>query len=531
MFKPSSMKKFIVMAGIAIASPLLAQDDISDASRMMRPDLSGTARSLGVGGAFSTVGADMSSMNSNPAGLGLYRSNEIALSGGAVFGNTGSQYLGIGTSDNFSKGSISQAGIVFTTKQLSKYENMGIKGGLERVVFGIGFQKVADFNRNDYYYGVNTKSSYAQALAADINGTASQNGIDITNPTNVNPYNFALQSVNAFNSAIVDYTDTTQTKVGPKISSLPVNQASRISTQGSLSDINLSLGFNIGNTLYIGLGLGLPYMSYSRYSTFAEGNASSDSVYSMVYNTSNTGIGVNGKFGIIAKPTPWLRLGASVQTPTYFSMSQTAYGNGQTQLGDTTGYQAENSTLYKFAYYNPGKLTFGASAYLKQWGFVSVDYELTDYTHTHYSFSGQDKTISDQENAYISAQYKIASTIKAGAEFSYKKLRLRAGFAWSESPFRSGVGVSGYDGARYNYTAGIGYRGQSFFADLAYVRTQYKDYYSPYAYKDAMNVIQEPGVYNNSSVNTIVATVGFKFGSSSKNKTTTRRRVMRNQLY
>jgi hypothetical protein len=59
------------------------------------------------------------------------------------------------------------------------------------------------------------------------------------------------------------------------------------------------------------------------------------------------------------------------------------------------------------------------------------------------------------------------------------------------------------------YTAGLGYRGKSFFADLAYVRTQYKDYFAPYTY-----TTNEPGAFNKYANNNIVLTVGFKFGKS-----------------
>ena len=71
--------------------------------------------------------------------------------------------------------------------------------------------------------------------------------------------------------------------------------------------------------------------------------------------------------------------------------------------------------------------------------------------------------------------------------------------------------MPGYDEGRYNYTAGIGYRGTRFFADLAYVHTQYKDYYTPYSYTDASGT-QEPGVFNSFRSNMLVATIGFKFG-------------------
>jgi hypothetical protein len=515
------MKKFFVIINILVGTSLMAQDYETDAARMMRPDLSGTARALGVGGAFSTVGADMSCMSSNPAGIAFYRSHEIALTAGGMWGNTSSQYLGQSSSDNFGKGTFSQGGLIFATKRLSDYNNLSFdKGGskLDRFVFGFGFQKLADFNRTDYYYGTNTKSSYAQALANDLNS-------DLSSPVDVS--HFGIPTVNAFYSNVLNVVDSLGNSA-PAIGSNNITQIGHVTTQGSLTDINLTFGFNIANTVFVGFGAGIPYMSYRRYSNFTESNAAGDSAYISTYNYTMSGVGVNGKLGIIVKPVQWMRFGASVQTPTYFHINESDYGNTYSQFKDSSFY-SEDATLYNFAYYNPLKATFGASFYLKQWGFISVDYEMNDYTHTHYSFAGSDKSISDQENTLIAAKYKLASTIKAGAEFSYKTLRLRAGFAWSESPFRSGVAVSGYDGARFNYTAGIGYRGKSFFADLAYVRTQYKDFYTPYAYTNGAGAVQEPGVYNNTAVNTIVATIGFKFGAESK--TTSRKRVVRDKAF
>ena len=40
----------------------------------------GSARSMAMAGAFTSLGGDISSMGINPAGLGMYRSNEISFS-------------------------------------------------------------------------------------------------------------------------------------------------------------------------------------------------------------------------------------------------------------------------------------------------------------------------------------------------------------------------------------------------------------------------------------------------------------------
>lgn len=494
------MKRVFIISGLLTwASMSWSQTYETDAFKMMRPDLTGTARSLGAGGAFSSVGADQSAVLQNPAGLALYRSHEFAISGGAAWGNTTSNYLGGNTDQGFAKGMLSQAGFVFSSKDLSRSQGMSFnsQNKLSRVVVGIGFQKVADFGRTDRIYGVNTQNSYAQALTSNLNSSSNPITLDY----------FDIPSVQAYQTYVSDWADSTH--LSSRIP-LPVTQVGTVTTKGSLNDINLTLGFNIDNTVYLGFGLGVPYMNYSRYASFYESNRAGDSSYTSNYNYTLSGVGVNGKFGLIVKPAAWVRLGASVQTPSYFRLSENTEGNMQSYIGGTS-YFADTGSVYRFSYSNPLNATFGASFYLKQWGFVSVDYEMNDYAHTRYSFDGNDRQFSDQENLNISAKYRLASTVRAGAEFAYKTLRLRAGFAWSQSPFRSGVAVPGYDAGRYNYTAGIGYRGNRFFADLAYVRTQYKDYYTPYSYTDASGT-QEPGVFNNFHGNMIVATIGFKFG-------------------
>jgi len=46
---------------------------VAEGVRYSSYDYAGTARSVAVGGAFSALGADMSAISVNPAGLGEYR--------------------------------------------------------------------------------------------------------------------------------------------------------------------------------------------------------------------------------------------------------------------------------------------------------------------------------------------------------------------------------------------------------------------------------------------------------------------------
>ena len=48
-----------------------------DAFKYSQTELNGTARYLGMGGAFGALGGDISAMNTNPAGLAIYKSSEV----------------------------------------------------------------------------------------------------------------------------------------------------------------------------------------------------------------------------------------------------------------------------------------------------------------------------------------------------------------------------------------------------------------------------------------------------------------------
>lgn len=58
---------------------VFAQGEL-DAYKYSQNDVTGTARYLGMGGAFGALGGDISAMSSNPAGLGVYRSSEVVTS-------------------------------------------------------------------------------------------------------------------------------------------------------------------------------------------------------------------------------------------------------------------------------------------------------------------------------------------------------------------------------------------------------------------------------------------------------------------
>ena len=68
-----------LILALTAAGIVSAQTDL-DALRYSQSSLAGTARYISMGGAFGALGADMSSISTNPAGLGIYRRSEFSFS-------------------------------------------------------------------------------------------------------------------------------------------------------------------------------------------------------------------------------------------------------------------------------------------------------------------------------------------------------------------------------------------------------------------------------------------------------------------
>ena len=84
----NNKKIFTVLAIFVNGLTSFAQDTY-DAARFASSDLNGTARFVGMGGALSALGGDISVMGTNPAGTALFRKNEASFTFGAIMTSDG----------------------------------------------------------------------------------------------------------------------------------------------------------------------------------------------------------------------------------------------------------------------------------------------------------------------------------------------------------------------------------------------------------------------------------------------------------
>ena len=95
-------KIYLATLMCAMPSLLMAQSAI-DAYQLSQTDLKGTARFVSMGGAFGALGGDLSTLNQNPAGIGVYRSSEIGVTMDINIQGTKSNSLGFSLSEDQTK--------------------------------------------------------------------------------------------------------------------------------------------------------------------------------------------------------------------------------------------------------------------------------------------------------------------------------------------------------------------------------------------------------------------------------------------
>lgn len=74
------LKRNMILVGSLCMALGAGAQNAYDAERLLGNELNGTARFVGMGGAMSALGGDMSVMGTNPAGIGIFRSNDASFS-------------------------------------------------------------------------------------------------------------------------------------------------------------------------------------------------------------------------------------------------------------------------------------------------------------------------------------------------------------------------------------------------------------------------------------------------------------------
>ena len=107
---PFYLFTFLPLSMLAQQGPVTLDTYIG--AQLATEDLNGTARYVGMGGAMEALGADISTIGTNPAGIGLFRRNQLSGSFGMVIQSDGKSF-GDGSKTN---ASFDQLGFVYSQR-------------------------------------------------------------------------------------------------------------------------------------------------------------------------------------------------------------------------------------------------------------------------------------------------------------------------------------------------------------------------------------------------------------------------------
>jgi hypothetical protein len=502
------MKKIIflfVVAIVATTNNTYAQY-VSDALRFSQGGYGSTARFKGMGNAQIGVGGDMSSLGGNPAGLGLFTKSEFSLT--PEFNNFGanSLYLGENTNTTKSKLNLNQLGLVLYAPSY-KQKGQNTEKGLLSFVYGIGYNRTNDFSFENNYGGKNNTTSIADYFA-QIAGNTSPDKLTNASLEQTAYDNYLISYDGALGNYFPEtFADANQGNVQRK------NEV----RSGSISEFNFAGAANISNQIYVGFSLGLVDIRYNSDSQFEESGVAreynaagaltgSNINYKLLFNQNQItrGSGVNGKLGVIFRPVSNFRIGATLQTPTWFVIDD-SYTESLDNRGTIRGTSKE--TTYDFTYNlrTPLKGSLGASYVIGGQAIISADVDFIDYASMKLSSNdGRDQSLFMDNNRDIRDSYKGAVNYRLGAEYKIDLVNIRAGYGMSGSPYKSDKSGE-YD--TQMFSGGIGYRVNNYYLDLAYQRVEGTNNLSPYTLSNST----EPVANVKNTRDNVFLTFGLRF--------------------
>lgn len=487
---------FIALFGISIASLVYAQNE-TDALRYSFLNYSGTARFTGLGGAMGALGADMSAIGLNPAGMGRYSRSDFSFTSNVTYAGAESEYNNTFSSSNKANFNIPNIGAVFVVpidfNKASMWRYFQV---------GISSNRTNDFHGRTRSEGVNDNSmllSYTNFLNA--NGTPLS---EVSDFYEGQAYDAYLISYDSISNTYAPWYDTSNSSI---------NQLNSVTTRGAQYQTDITFSGNYDGKLYVGGSFGFPRIRYNSTRTFTETFANPDSTldtenYTFEENLTTTGNGFNIKLGAIFVPTPQVRLGLAVHTPTWYTMSDSYNTQFVSNFIDNNFNERAESPegIYDYRLRTPGRLIASAAFLYKKRGLISFEYELVDYSNA--SFNGAAGAIApydfNSENSTVKDIYQTANILKVGAEFRMTNhWTVRGGYTFFGSPIKEEVEI--LDHSRTNYSGGVGYKNENFSVDFTFLRTTWRE--ESYLYDPEL---VEP-IITDRFVNNFMVTAGFRF--------------------
>ena len=489
--------KYILSALLLLGTATIGAQETYENTKLIDNDLNGTARYVGMGGALDALGADISVIGSNPAGLGLMTKSRAEVS----FGFVSQPGVSAFQQGNPTNASFDQVGFVYVTRDM-----LGDNDGFN---FAVNYHKSRNF---DYILSavgdLKNASQNTLSFLKAIYGGRAKDGTSIFNLEKTkngmirgtHPFTSQLDNL-YYNNLMVDYNNAVS------YSTATGYDMQRAHT-GYIGTYDVSMSGAISPRFYVGVTTGFHDVHYTGTGEYVEDlvDISNKPLTALMVHDEKTitGMGVDVKLGAIFLPienSPF-RIGLSVATPTFYSLTINTRAYMRHNLGASQSMQngylgGTTNESYSFKILTPWNfgislghtvgnyLALGASYNYVDYGSMKTRVnEGSDYdwrTDSYYEDSSDDTNM----NEHTKQTLKGVSTVKLGAEFRpVNNLALRAGYNYVSPMYQKNaykdVTIDSY-GSNYStatdyvnwdstnrFTLGVGYQMKNFNIDMAY---------------------------------------------------------------
>ena len=458
---------------MVLACTFASAQTIDDVLRYSTENLQGTARFQAMGGAFGALGGDLSAINVNPAGSAVFNYSELGITGtnynrnnDALFGNS----LRNNTDNSLD---FNQVGGVFVFKSNNS--------PWKKIALAFNYDLAQNFD-NQFVANGNTSVgidnyflNFAQGQA--LGPLRTQPGeyiedayLDIGSSLGYS----AQQAFLGFQAGIIEPTadDDNNTSYFSNAEYSGVNQQFLQTTNGYNSKFTLNIASQYEDDLYIGAAINFHNVLYDRFTYLDESGYNQDSPvqFTTFDNYLHTeGYGFSFNLGAIAKLNESIRVGASYQSPTWYTLTDDTSQriNSTLAVSDIDYINFGIVNLYdEYKIKTPEKYTGSIALVFGQDGLISLDYSYQDMGKAELRPTSDPNFSS--ENQYISSTLGAVNSYRLGGEYRIDEVSLRAGYRFEESPYENGDWIGDLNG----FSAGIGYNFGGSRLDLALSRTE-----------------------------------------------------------
>ncbi|MCL2683123.1 MAG: hypothetical protein FWE63_06545 [Bacteroidales bacterium] len=445
-----------------------------DALRLTMSSLNGNARFVSMGGAFGALGGNLSALSTNPASIGIYRSNEFSFTPALTIGQTETTPGDARSRQpmdlwNFNLGNFGLVSVWDVAKSDNPNE-------WKMLQFGVGLNRLADFwNRSGYTRFASPWETYLDVLTNEANRTGRP----------LNPYYSGLaeradliyfDSVDGafFNDLMwQDVNGDWQKPIG-------LTQRQNTRTTGGINEWVFSFGGNYGDMLYLGATIGMPSVNFRQTKTLTEKNEGNANPvfheWRIRENLEVSGLGINLKLGAIYRPADFVRLGLAIHTPTRYALKEkfSTEISGNTAFISNPGRVHTERGAWDYNIRTPMRLIGSVGFVIARQLLIGAEYEYVNYDRMR--ISDIDDSF-EADNDFIADNYRAGGTIRVGGEYRMDQVSLRLGYNYTMVPYADNLNRN-FSG--HSLSAGLGFITGSTTIDLAYVNTIRKFRMSPY---------------------------------------------------